>query len=369
MKITVNTRPLKDALRTIDMIFAKSQMKPAEGILAIITAEDGVMYIEASNQGLWVRSKLLLEEMEEAGKVAVNVTNLQKIKFSAKTTDLHKVGRRLNFRSRIKGSLDIVQESQVEVSEREEIDIDFTISTTALIRGVKSTGFTPTNLEKHLSAKLVQEDEEFALMLNDSMRIALFKTDVDVENADKMEIVVPLGFLIAIANRADQTKLRVGSSETAIRVSTDFLEVYHPLKQEELPDVIAYLQMVEGSNKPKAKIAINCPAMVECMKNVSSIVSGSMDFQQRMRVTVDREAMTATLLMKSKIGEAEESFPVEFIEELDEDFKVELSTKFSMEFLNLIKLGTVTITVYEDQALFRSNEDDVTLMMAVFDEE
>jgi len=367
LEITVNTKKFKEALRTIDTIFSRSQMRPKEGLTVSMKTEEENLVIEAAHGGLYIKTKVVLDSMEQEGKVTISAGNLQKLKFSAKTTDLKRVGRRLHFKSKIKGELEIAQASPIDAQIPEEIDFEFKIDTAALLRGVRAIGFTPTNLEKHLIAKVVQDGTKFAIMLNDSMRVAVYRTKVDaLSNGEKIEMTVPLGFLVGMANRVEHNSIKVGSTESTIRMCAGNLDVYHPLRQEEIPDVAEYLESVY-ENDPRAEVSFDCSDMLEVLRNVSSISAGALDFNQAVRLTLDAENVEATLRMKSSIGEAQESFAVGAVE-VNSENAVEISSRFAQEFLSLIKSGRTTLKIYENQAVFKALDEDITLLMAVFGE-
>lgn len=358
MKTLIKTAVLKEALRTVQVLTAKSVISAPTGTDCLITATDTGATLEMGMQGVYAKIDLDAQT-EEPGEVCINSSYLAGLRLSSAVTLIKfTTGRHVFLKC---GGLTVqelaVSQNMDRVKSQRPAEVPTTINipTKLLVEGVKLIAFQPTATNQNLSVKLLvdPDKDKFCTYTSDfSYRGALYKRSFDCEKA--FDVVLPLQFISAVVSRLSTKEASMGTDGKTFRITTDSIDIYHPLKQVKFPDLDAF---VDGLDSKKASLIMDfdTAGAASSIGEVSSIVTGALGLDVKLEMTAD-DSGEVGIQVKSSIGKTNSTFKANITKGKVGNLK--LSAKYLLDFLNLASKGRATLESWDKLLIVKGNSHE-----------
>lgn len=312
MQFEVETKSLRQAMRTIAAVIATAEVDKSQVCEAKITADNGQVFVESGRSNVYLRLCVTTIKVNTEGFAFIDVGVISKLKWLGKNVIMTFTNNRINFQcGRQKGNLDIIPQAQIPIPET-EIKTPWRFDKKTLLYHISRTVLTD-GLEGALVAHLSYDDSLLAVATTDRYRAVLTKGPVDTGNLEgSLELILPAGLLANLVDQITEEFVYLGVDQSTLRLISESgnIEIRHPLLNRE--DHGMLLQLVAGMeaisvDTARSSFEVDGAVLTEHLNAVSSVVP-SQTQHPKIEIHLDLDTSTVKFRMHSNLGECESDF-------------------------------------------------------------
>lgn len=345
MIFEVEAEALKKALSFVQTLI------PEHDVLITADVQGQRIIIEAGNGGFYLQ-QIIPSRVSEEGSVAFNSPFITGLYLKGKTTFQQAADNKLYFSSeKLNGSIEVNQEANRIISIRPDSDIDTQthVPKSMLINAINRVNF-PSSMQEGLRIKL---DSNITTSATDQFRAALYKDPLG-QAAANFDVLVKPAFVIKVLSKIEEAEVWFGIKDATIKIASPSFLCFCPSIQIEPQDIEAWLKELP-QDECLGTIKTNVETILESVKGVSSISTTSGPTSYETKLICNIAANIFEINVVTAHGSAKSSITLD--ESNIENLTLHLSSKYTLEILELIKSGPVTIQFWEDYILVKSIGD------------
>ena len=168
----------------------------------------------------------------------------------------------------VSGSADDIEAAKPQPIKADiELGADFVKSIVQKIMFASTDTALPSfGMPLHLKCKCGRTE----LIVHDNLCAAM--TTLDVKNLDDIDVVLPGSALIRAVQACGSTSVKLGTSDSYFRVSSESMNVYHPIGGYDLFDVMGYMEKEVRHNTPDLLVTLNPNDLYDALTATLSVM-------------------------------------------------------------------------------------------------
>lgn len=337
MKCTLEGSAFRDAMKTTAVLF------DAEiDILATADSKSGKLILEAGRNGVYCK-QYIEAEVEEDGFVVLACAHFSTLSLQERM-HLQSDGKMIDFKAgKFKGTVAGSSEGGIIENQRPDsvVKATTTLPTEVFKSAVGRVAFGSALPGAQVGIR-IQAKEKLVISTTDQYRATLYREPLAVQQKE-FDVLLQPGFLSTILSRVQDTEVNIGASRGTFRIKTETLDVYHPAIQSKPEDIEEWI--TNGIDYGDKKCSINTTAedFAQALREVSSIHMGALSYETH----VDCMIKGSKVHMRCTADHGSVNTSLEVTTTTDK-FLTKLSSKYTMELMNLIKAGPIEIGFWND---------------------
>jgi len=338
MKITLEGPAFRDAMKTAAVLF-DAEIE----VLVTADAAAGTLVLESGRNGVYCKQSIEAD-VEEEGAIVLSCAHFSTLAFQEQLY-LESDGKHIEFRSgKFKGTVAGSADGGAIEAQRPEklFKVTATLPTDIFRSAVARVAFGSA-LPGAQAGIRVQAADKLTVSTTDQYRATLYKEDLAVHQAE-FDILLQPVFLNTILGRIQDMEVGLGASRGTFRIRTLGLDVFHPAIQSKPEDIEEWITNGIDHSKRICAVTSTAEEFAQALREVSSIHMGALSYDTHvdcmikgdkihMRCTADHGSVTTSLALQKSDAEK---------------FLTKLSSRYTMELMNLIKAGPIEIEFWAD---------------------
>lgn len=345
MKVELESDTLKKALSFVQALISEHDV--------VVTADqqNQRFIIEAGNSGFYLQ-QIIPAQVSEGGSVAFDSPVITGLYLKGKVVLNQITGGKLQFSSeKLNGSVEVNQDASRIMSIRPDSDIDTPthVPKSMLINAVNRVNF-PSSMQEGLRIKL---DSGITTSATDQFRAALYKDPLG-QAVESFDVLVKPTLITKLLSKIEEAEVWFGLKSATIKIASPSLICFCPSIQIEPQDIEAWISEIP-QDECHGTIKTTVETILEAVKGVSSVsvVSGPTAYETKLVCTVTQNILTVDVITTR--GSAKAAITLD--ESTIENLTINLSSRYTIEMLELIKTGPITMQIWEDYLIIHSLGD------------
>jgi hypothetical protein len=336
MKAKLDAKPLRDAIKTSAVLLG-----PETNLL--LTVEGDALIIESGSGGTYMK-QILPADVEEEGHTVLAINYVQALKFDGVVT-IEADQSQMHFKSgAFKGKVAAGGDKEEILDQRPLNPFEAKVALPAEVfkNAVRRVSFGNALPGAQVGIR-VQVNDHLTVSTTDQFRATLFKEELAVEQ-EEFDVLLSPAFLQLVLGRIDDYEVNIGAHKGTFQVRTETLQVYHPTIQQEPEDIEGWINTGIDPSQKKGSIMTLAEDLSKSLVEVTSITAGSLDFDTYVDVLVKKKKMA--FRCQADHGSSQSHLA---LEESDcRKHQTKLSSRYTLEMINLIKAGELEIEFWDD---------------------
>lgn len=337
MHVTLSAEELKKAL-----VLVQALVPDHLDVLVTAYKESQIFTIEAGHGGTYIFQSLPAKVVTD-GRAVFNSPYFTSLYIRGEVTFAQESQGKIRFSSsKLKGSIEVNQDfARIEALRPEE---DFEISTT-VPRKVLASALARTNFSSSMQDGVrIKLGANVTVEATDQFRIATCKESLGKE-VTPFDVVVNPVFITKVLSKLDEPEIWFGLKNGCIKIATPNFICFFPSIQIEPQDLEAWLAELDQSTC-KGAIETTVEEFRDSVLGSSSIstASGTASYETKLRCRITGDVVETTV--ESPHGSAESVFTA--TSSTVEKLAINLSSKYTIEMLSLLKTGKLTLQFWDD---------------------
>lgn len=347
MRFNIETKALKEGLRTISALFTNHKGNKGE---CLITAADNQVKLESAAEGAYLKLYIPATVFEE-GFTVLGVKNLASLRPGRDVTFELRSSRLLFSSGALKGYLETTQNAQQFISSRPKsvIDTPVNIAHKELLNATRSVYFQPSLVSQvfGIRVQVVKEGPEgnqrsiLQLSSSDSFRVALC-THTLKGDVPEFDAYVHSQTLWNTVNRLNGP-LQLGSNKKLLRIKAPNFDLYYPLIATKPMDCKQWVEKLGDTYH--CKLDLDAYTMLQNINQASSVIGGAISHEVRLNCII-KPPNEMEILVKAPNGEAKSK--VTLLSQVASPLTLKLSSRYTTELLGLLGQGKVEVRIWNN---------------------
>jgi len=193
----------------------------------------------------------------------------------------------------------------------------------------------------------VQTGEDLIVSTTDQYRASIYKEELAVKQ-DTLDVLMQPDFLQGVIGKVTYPEISIGVHRGIFHLSSGTMEVYHPSIQQEPEDIDDWMDNGIDYKKRECRITLACDQFSKRIREVSSIHAGSLAYDTYFDLLI--KGQKAHLRCTSDQGSTKST--LELFRSDAKRVLTKLSSRYTLEMLNLIHAGDADVSMWDDFILF-----------------
>jgi DNA polymerase III sliding clamp (beta) subunit (PCNA family) len=329
-------------------------------VLATADDDEGTLVVEAGRGGVYLK-QTLEANIQVEGEVVLSCAHFTQLRFGKEATlEMKLDNNRLSFKAgRLKGKVVCSPGIDDIESQRplKEFDAEIALPAEVFKNSVSRATFTSA-IPNATHGVRIQAGEELKISTTDHYRATLYREELAV-GQDDIDVILKPSFVQTLLSRVEDIEVAIGADRGMFKLTTDSLEIYHPVIQLEPEDIEEWIKEGIDYSARKCLVTTTVEDLTRVIDEASSI-AGSLGFDVRIEclvkgkkllVRVNADHGTAQSHMKLQGSDAKEKH------------LTKLSSRYLLEMLRLVKAGDLNVGFWDDFVMLQANADKFTALI------
>lgn len=337
MKLTLEGSAFRDAVKTAAVLF-----EAEIDILATADSKNGKLILESGRNGVYCK-QYIDADIEEDGFVVLACAHFSTLSMQERML-LQSDGKMIDFKAgKFKGTVAGSADSGAIESQRPGtvVKANTKLPTEVFKSSVGRVSFGSALPGAQLGVR-IQAREKLTISTTDQYRATLYREPLAVHQKE-FDVLLQPGFLNTILSRIQDPEVSIGASRGTFRIKTDSIDLYHPAIQSKPEDIEEWITNGIDYEAKKCSIITTAEEFAQALREVSSIHMGALSYDTH----VDCMVKGNKVHMRCTADHGMVNTSLE-VEATTDKFLTKLSSKYTMEIMNLIKSGPIEIGFWDD---------------------
>ena len=341
MKLTLSGSTFRDAIKASAVLF-DAEIE----VLATADPKSGRLILESGRNGIYCKQNLEADVID-AGQCVLAASHFSQISFQDQVS-LESDSKHVSFKSgSFKGSLSCSTNTAPIESQRPEkiFKTAVTLPLDILRYALAKVSFAGSIPGTQPGIRIQVKGDSLVLSTTDQYRATLFKESLPTHQGE-FDILLSPSFLHTVLGRVNDSEVKLGADHGTFRLKSKSLDVFHPSIQTATEDIEEWISTGIDYESKKCGIKTTAEELTQAVRDVASIHIGAVAYDTYVEFLI--KGNKAHLRCIADHGTAQTSLRVD--SDVDK-FATKLSSKYTLEMLNLVKTGDITIDFWDEFVL------------------
>ncbi len=349
MHIKVDFKNFKKVIQSIQITLQKEN-----NILLTANKDTQNVFLEAGYNGIFIK-RTVKTEVLESGSLSIDSTFLTGLRLVGEIELKKEKNDTLSFKcDKFSGKLKLNQEIASSGIE-EEINTTLTLNKKDLLDAIKKVNFLETNTQEGINIKINPNYLSFGAF--DRIKMALYKENSPIKEGI-FDILVNPSVITKIIFHINENKINIGIDKAIIKVETSSFLCYFPTIQMEPENLEEWLEEVPIEDC-LGTIAVITENLLETVKSAHSISGSAKNYDLKLLFKIKDNQME--IISESSYGKA--NALLNLLDSDIEKLSLVINSQHLKEMLELIKVGTLTIKIWNDYIILYCLDNKYTVVI------